>query len=516
VHVPYKGAAPAAQAAVAGEVGVTIAAVPAVQGFIKDGRLIPLAVGSDKRFAVLPDVPTMTEAGAPNDILVPTYFALLAPANTPPAVVAKLNAELKKALELDPELGRAYSGLASQYANLGRTADAEANYQAALARLDRMTDREKFRTRGSYYLFTRKTDLATQEYTALVKAFPADASGLSNLALASFYQRDMSQALQQGRRAASIFPRNVLGHSNVALYAMYAGKFEDAIKEADAVHQLNPAHLKAFVARALSLLALDRAPEAAATYDQLAAVGPAGASFATAGRADLAQYQGRFAAAAALLETGIAADVERKNASGATSKRIALAEAHLAQGDIASGVREAQAAASASESDTVRTGAALVLAAAGAATQAETLAVALNNKLEADPQAYGRLVQAEIALARKEPRRAVELAREAQKYADTWLGQVTLGRAYLGLNAYPEAYSALEAALKRRGEATAVFLDDVPTYRRLPPVYYYMGLAQKGLRSSAAPDSFKKYIELRSSGEPHQMLEDARGQLVKK
>ena len=97
-HVPYKGAAPAAQAAVAGEVGVTIAAVPAVQGFIKDGRLIPLAVGSDKRFAVLPDVPTMTEAGAPNDILVPTYFALLAPANTPPAVVAKLNAELKKAL----------------------------------------------------------------------------------------------------------------------------------------------------------------------------------------------------------------------------------------------------------------------------------------------------------------------------------------------------------------------------------------------------------------------------------
>ena len=85
-------------------------------------------------------------------------------------------AEFKKALDLDPEMGRAYSGLAVQYANLGRTADAEANYQAALARLDRMTDREKFRTRGSYYLFTRKTDLAVQEYTALVKAFPADAA----------------------------------------------------------------------------------------------------------------------------------------------------------------------------------------------------------------------------------------------------------------------------------------------------------------------------------------------------
>jgi tripartite-type tricarboxylate transporter receptor subunit TctC len=98
LHVPYKGASPAAQAVVAGDVGVTIAAVPAVQAFIKDGRLRALAVGADKRFAVLPDVPTMAEAGASNDILLPTYFALLAPANTPAPIVAKLNAEMKKAL----------------------------------------------------------------------------------------------------------------------------------------------------------------------------------------------------------------------------------------------------------------------------------------------------------------------------------------------------------------------------------------------------------------------------------
>jgi tripartite-type tricarboxylate transporter receptor subunit TctC len=109
LHVPYKGASPAAQAAVAGEVGVTIAAVPAVQGFIKDGRLRALAVGSDKRFAVLPDVPTMAEAGAGNDILVPTYFALLAPANTPAPIVAKLNAELKKALA-DPAVAERLAG----------------------------------------------------------------------------------------------------------------------------------------------------------------------------------------------------------------------------------------------------------------------------------------------------------------------------------------------------------------------------------------------------------------------
>ena len=109
LHVPYKGAAPAAQAAVAGDVGVTIAAVPAVQGFIKDGRLRALAVGSETRFAVLPDVPTMTEAGASNDILLPTYFALLAPANTPAPIVARLNAELRKALA-DPAVAERLAG----------------------------------------------------------------------------------------------------------------------------------------------------------------------------------------------------------------------------------------------------------------------------------------------------------------------------------------------------------------------------------------------------------------------
>ena len=113
-HVPYKGASPAAQAVVAGEVSVTIAAVPAVQGFIKDGRLRALAVGSDKRFAVLPDVPTMAEAGAASDILLPTYFALLAPPKTPPAIIAKLNEAMKAALA-DPAVAErlATAGLVS-------------------------------------------------------------------------------------------------------------------------------------------------------------------------------------------------------------------------------------------------------------------------------------------------------------------------------------------------------------------------------------------------------------------
>jgi tetratricopeptide (TPR) repeat protein len=418
--------------------------------------------------------------------------------------------QYREAIKLDPEMGRAYSGLAAQYANLARPADAETNYGEAMARIDRMTDREKLRTRGSYYLFARKPDLAAQEFTALVKAFPADTTGLSNLALAAFYQRDMAQALEQGRRAAAIFPKNVLRRSNVALYAMYAGSFEDAIAEAAAVHELNPTHAKAFISQALSLLALGRSSEALTAYDQLGGTGAAGASFAAAGRADLAHYEGRLADAATLLKAGIAADLENHNEAGATSKRLALAEARLAQGDYSAAAREAEASSRESDADVVRASAGLVLAAAGRGPQAEAMAGALGNKLEADPQAYGRLILGELALARNEPRKAVEYAREAQKLADTWLGHVILGRAYLGLNAFPEAYAEFDTALKRKGEAAAVFLDDMPSYRHLPPIYYFMGLAQTGLKSRAAIDSFKSYLDIKSHGDESGFLEDAR------
>src|SRR5215467_1193803 len=97
VHVPYKGAGPAVQAVVAGEASLTIASPAAVLGLIRDGRLRALAIGQGQRSALLPDVPTLVEAGGDNDTLVPTYFAFALPAKTSRAIVEKLHDAMRRA-----------------------------------------------------------------------------------------------------------------------------------------------------------------------------------------------------------------------------------------------------------------------------------------------------------------------------------------------------------------------------------------------------------------------------------
>ena len=148
--------------------------------------------------------------------------------------------EYQHATYLDPEFGRAFAGLAAMQANLGRRQDAERNYKLALAHIDRMTDREKYRTRGGYYLLIRDAQRAIEEFTSLSQQFPADAVADSNLALAYFLNRNMAKAQEIGRRAADRNSASVPQRSNLALYALYAGDFADAAKEAQAALKLNP------------------------------------------------------------------------------------------------------------------------------------------------------------------------------------------------------------------------------------------------------------------------------------
>jgi tripartite-type tricarboxylate transporter receptor subunit TctC len=98
--VAYKGGAPAMQDLLGGRVDLIFAPVPEALPHVKGGKLRALAVMSDRRTAVLQDIPTMQEAGL-SGLELDTWIGLLAPAGTPRDIVAKLNAAVEKALAGD-------------------------------------------------------------------------------------------------------------------------------------------------------------------------------------------------------------------------------------------------------------------------------------------------------------------------------------------------------------------------------------------------------------------------------
>jgi len=100
VHVPYKGAAPALQDVIAGHDQIMFATAASVVGHIKGGQVRAIAVTTLKRTAILPDIPTMDEAGL-KGFEASTWHGLVAPAGTPPEVIAKLHGAAVKALQ-DP------------------------------------------------------------------------------------------------------------------------------------------------------------------------------------------------------------------------------------------------------------------------------------------------------------------------------------------------------------------------------------------------------------------------------
>jgi tripartite-type tricarboxylate transporter receptor subunit TctC len=130
VHVPYKGSGPAIQDVLSGQVELFITTPPSVIGHIQQGKLRAIAVASDARHPLLPDVPTSVEQGM--DFKLDAWVALFAPAGTPDHVVAKLSDALASSLDAPEVHARAaQAGITARpmpAADLGRTVAADTEY----------------------------------------------------------------------------------------------------------------------------------------------------------------------------------------------------------------------------------------------------------------------------------------------------------------------------------------------------------------------------------------------------
>jgi tetratricopeptide (TPR) repeat protein/predicted Ser/Thr protein kinase len=418
-----------------------------------------------------------------------------------------------KAVQLDPNLGRAYVIIAVQYYNQGEPQQADKYFKLALSKIDHMSDREKYRTRGAYYLAIHDTDKAIDELTQLVKLYPADSAGHGNLATAYLARRDMAHALQEQREAVAINPTSVVDISNLGLTAMYAGDFATGVEQSKASLALNSTFVPGFVGLGLSQLAEDHPADAIATYEALAKIKPEGTSQAAAGLADAALYEGRVSDAIKILEQGARGDLAGKNPDGAASKLAVLAQSYLLTGNRAAALRAADLAIQQSKDTGITFLAARAYVGAKEPQKGLVLAKQLEGQLEADPQAYAKLIEAEDAMSSGKNSEALDLISDSRKAADTWMGHYDAALVYVSAGKYAEADSELEVCLKRRGEATALFLDDSPTYHLFPPVYYYLGRAQEGLSSPAAAESYKTFLAIKAKGNDP-LVADARRRLA--
>ena len=132
LHVPYRGTGPALQDLLAGRHAFMFGTLGPVMEHIRAGQLVPLGLMADKRSTVMPDIPTMAEAGLP-DFVGGTWNVVAAPAGTPKEIVDRLNAAVNRALA-DPTLGERLKALNMEASDASTPATTKAFIEAEIAK----------------------------------------------------------------------------------------------------------------------------------------------------------------------------------------------------------------------------------------------------------------------------------------------------------------------------------------------------------------------------------------------
>jgi tetratricopeptide (TPR) repeat protein len=419
----------------------------------------------------------------------------------------------KEAIALDPRFGRAYVSAALNAYDLGRTDEAEMLWEEAFKHLDTMTQRERLRTLGLYYsMVTRNYPKAIETYQELVDIYRADDAGHNNLAVLHFFNLNFAAALEEGAKALEIYPDMAIYRGNYALYAMYAGDFDVAVEQMQQLLETDPAYYKGWLPIAMQALAnrdIDAAREA---YRSMQQAGTDGAATALLGLADTAIFAGNFAEARELLEPGIEADIEAGSQYIAAAKLTAIADSYAAEGDFDAAAEAADKVLGVSRNEPWVVAAALHYIDAGRLDDAGVIADELTRELQPQSRAYGLMIRGLIETENGEYVAAIESMTQAIELADLWMLRRSLGKAYLEAGYFAEALDEFQKSKDRRGEVASVFLDDLPTFRHIVPIDYWLAIAQKQMGMSAtASQNLEAFLAMRANGGAY--VEDAKRRL---
>jgi serine/threonine protein kinase/tetratricopeptide (TPR) repeat protein len=410
-----------------------------------------------------------------------------------------------EAVQLDPQMGRAYAGAGTMCFNLGRRSEAEEYYQKAVLLQYKLTERERHRTLGLYYTRNGSLVQAIQEFSAAADKYPLDTAARANLAVAYFTNYDFAHAVESGRKALDINPEAVQQRNNYAIFALYNGDFLTAAREASAVLQVNSGFAKAYVYLALAQLAQEKVEDARDSYNKLRNSDP---KYAAQGLADVALYEGRLNDAAALLEPETLASATSVKAEILSR----LSKIYSSKGDRAKALARASDASADAKSNGVLFETATTMLEFGREADAKANIAKLKMQLGSEAQMLAKLLEAELKTTGVAD--AERLGQEAQKLADSWLVHRELGFIYLRGGKYVEAEAEFEKCIARRGESAALFLDDKPSYGYFPEIYYHLASAQEHFGSPMAATNYRKFLDVKKSTEDP-LVRDASIRLAK-
>lgn len=274
--------------------------------------------------------------------------------------------------------------------------------------------------------------------------------------------------MESAGEGLKIYPSNKTVRSNYALFAMLAGEFEKAAEYATQVLEMDPGIWKAWLPIAMDKLASGDIEGAKEAYANMAEAGERGVPFANLGLADIALYTGDYATAVELLEAGVEGDAVGGNRRLLGRQYLALAEARFRL-ENQDGVRAALSEALAvQQGDGQLVPAALLYLAIGDNKEAADIADTLVQELQPKSRSFGRVIQGAIAIEEGRYADAMDSIREGIALTDSWVSRYYLGRAYYEAGRYVEALDEFDNCMQRKGEATALFLDDdEPTWHSM-------------------------------------------------